>query len=400
MDTHGLHPRRMLLLACGVFLAAGMVLSGLGPALPFLAARSQQHVVALGVLFTAISLGVILAQALVGRASDRFGLQIVLAAGMVLMSVGALALAVSSRFVLLVLAALLMGIGYGAVLSAGNLLVARLYPTRSAAALNGVNVFYGIGSIIGPLLAGYAGAQLGASYAALALGAAVLLVLAPFLMGRLEVAVHDTVAVPPADDMRGAGVLWLLAVLLLIYIGTEVGLGGWITVYLITSAHLTPEMAALGASGFWLGFTAGRMLGTALGLRLTSSALLLSSLSGVLGAAAILLFGVGAQLPSVVGILLLGLACGPVFPTLLAVIMSATQGSNRAAARVLALGNTGGLLLPALFGFLLGSYGPAAMAGMVFGAALGMLIVGAIGVALLVQRRTTLALEQSETVAR
>ncbi|HNP88836.1 MAG TPA: MFS transporter, partial [Kouleothrix sp.] len=162
MDTHGLHPRRMLLLACGVFLAAGMVLSGLGPALPFLAARSQQHVVALGVLFTAISLGVILAQALVGRASDRFGLQIVLAAGMVLMSVGALALAVSSRFVLLVLAALLMGIGYGAVLSAGNLLVARLYPTRSAAALNGVNVFYGIGSIIGPLLAGYAGAQLGA----------------------------------------------------------------------------------------------------------------------------------------------------------------------------------------------------------------------------------------------
>ena len=382
MNTSLAHPARTLLLACGVFLAAGTVLSGIGPALPALAARSGQNVAALGALFTALSAGVVLTQLVVGRASDRWGLPVVLAAGMALMALGALLLALGASLLALLLAALVAGMGFGGVIAAGNVLVARLFPARSAAALNGANVFFGVGSIVGPLLAGIAGARLGVPYAALVLGAAALLLLAP-LIGRRPPPPTIVGAGAEGDAGRGAGTLWLFGVVLLIYTGTEVGLGGWITVYLIASAGLAPEMAALGASGFWLGLTSGRALGAALGLRLAPPNLLLLSLVAVLLGALALAAGLGRPLASLASIVLLGLACGPVFPTVLAVIAGATGGSNRAAAHVLTLGNGGGLILPALLGVLLGRYGPGAMVGVVLVAALAMLTICGVAVLLL-----------------
>src|SRR5262249_36169629 len=82
--------RHTLMLACGVFLAAGISLASLGPLLPFLARHVEGDIAALGWLFTALSGGVMVAQFGVGRASDRFGQRPVLAAGMLLMGGGAI----------------------------------------------------------------------------------------------------------------------------------------------------------------------------------------------------------------------------------------------------------------------------------------------------------------------
>jgi fucose permease len=78
---------------------------------------------------------------------------------------------------------------------------------------------------------------------------------------------------------------------------------------------------------------------------------------------------------SVAGVLLFGLSCGPVFPTLLALVTAATRGRGTAASLVLALGNCGGLIIPALLGWLLNRYGPSSTSGMLLGAALAMLIL-------------------------
>src|SRR5690349_13778770 len=80
--------RRTLALVCAVFLAAGVALSGVGPALPLLALHIEQDIAVLGGLFTAISLGIILTQFGAGLASARFGQRIVLAGGMLLMCSG------------------------------------------------------------------------------------------------------------------------------------------------------------------------------------------------------------------------------------------------------------------------------------------------------------------------
>src|SRR3954454_24504026 len=174
--------RRTLALACAVFLSAGVTLSGFGPALPLLARHIGQDIAVLGALFTAISLGIILTQFGAGRASARFGQRFLLAAGMLLMGSGGIGVTFGRSLPILLVGALLFGIGFGGVLAAGNVLVGQLFPTRSAAALNGVNLFFGVGSMLGPAIAGQAGLRLGTPQTALWVGAGLLLALVPMVL--------------------------------------------------------------------------------------------------------------------------------------------------------------------------------------------------------------------------
>ena len=228
-------PQRTLAIACGIFLTAGVILAGLGPALPQLATHVGQDIAALGWLFTAISAGVIIAQFAIAPASARFGQRPVLIAGMLLMSCGTFGVTIGGSLAELIAGALLAGFGFGGVLTAGNSLVAALFPTHSAAALNGVNVFFGVGSIIGPVVAGAAGTQLGLSQAALWIGAGLLLALAPTLLGASSRASTRRESVGAGRAAPPQIAFWLFGLLLLVYVGTEVGFGAWVTVYMIRS---------------------------------------------------------------------------------------------------------------------------------------------------------------------
>src|SRR5215213_8097056 len=215
--------RRTLALACATFLAAGVTLSGVGPALPLLALHIEQDIAMLGGLFTAISLGIILTQFGAGPASVRFGLRFVLAAGMLLMGSGGIGVTFGRSLAILLAGALLFGIGFGGILAAGNLLVGQLFPTRSAAALNGVNLFFGIGSMLGPAIAGWAGLRLGAPQTAVWVGAGLLLALVPIVLSYTAQPPTQAAKQSAQERPQQRNTGWLLAIMLLIYIGTEVG---------------------------------------------------------------------------------------------------------------------------------------------------------------------------------
>lgn len=373
-------PRRTLALACGVFLTVGTILASLGPSLPQLAINVGYDIAALGWLFTAFSSGVVLAQLGAGLASDRFGLRPVLTAGMLVMSAGILGVTLSASLAAMLASGLLSGLGFGGVLAAGNVLVAGLYPARSAAVLNGANVFFGIGSVLGPAAVGLASAQLGLPLASLWTAAALLAALAPaLLVGRARAPKRAAPAPERASDgaVRAPLAMWLLGVLLLIYIGTEVGFGAWVTVYMIESVGLAQPTAALVASGFWLALTFGRVLATLLGMRLSTPALLTTALLGMLAGGIVLNVGVGGVGWSVAAVLLLGLSCGPVFPTILALATAAGQTNRSSASVVLAVGNCGGLIFPVVIGLLLSRFGPAAVAWLVLGTTTTMVVLQA-----------------------
>jgi fucose permease len=384
METTAIHRAdrgalQTLVLTCGIFLAAGTMLSSLGPYLPFLAESSRMDLASLGWIFTTFSGGVVLTQAGFGIASARLGLRGVLATGTLLMGSGILAVSLVSSLPILLVLTGIAGAGFGGVIAAGNVLVARLFVDRSATALNGVNVFFGVGAVIGPLIVGQAGTRLGLPQLALWVGGGLILLFSPLVLWRASA---PTTELRPATRSSSAGrravrLVLLLGLLLLIYIGTEVGFAGWVTAYMQQSAGLDLSNAALVASGFWLALSVGRMLGAALGMRISARSLLLTTLSGLLVGAALMALSVGNPGLSLTGAMLFGLACGPVFPTVIALITTIARGDDRIAGLALGIGNCGGLVLPALFGLLLTGYGPSTMIGLVLACTAVMLALGA-----------------------
>lgn len=65
----------------------------------------------------------------------------------------------------------------------------------------------------------------------------------------------EAVLKPPA-----ARVTWLCAFFLLGYVGIEVGLGGWIVVFMIQVRQGAKFASGMTATGFWLGLTLGRFV--------------------------------------------------------------------------------------------------------------------------------------------
>jgi fucose permease len=89
--------------------------------------------------------------------------------------------------------------------------------------------------------------------------------------------------------------------------------------------------------------------------------------------AILLVLGVGDRATSIAGVLCLGLSCGPVFPTVLAIVTTTVRNGAATTSIVLAIGNGGGLIIPVLMGVLLARYGPSAVASLVLIAVLAML---------------------------
>lgn len=369
---------------CAVYLAAGLTLASIGPSLAALAANVEQDIAVIGSQFTAFSLGTVLVQLLAPSLSARHGQRAVLALGALLMGSGILGESLSRTIGPLLAFALLGGLGFGAILAAGSVLIPQFFPARGASALNLVNLFFGVGSIIGPLVAGWARAGGGTPLVALWLGAGLLLALLPIISRAAEAPVGGLYSSANAD-LPPWGLVLLLGLLLLVYSGTEIAVGGWAAVYLEAGPGLTPERAAFAVSGFWLALTVGRGLGAALGLRLGALALLRLAVGVMLAGALLLALSVGAAGRSVLALMLIGLACGPIFPTTLALVATIARGRSAATSLALAIGNIGGALIPPALGLVLSGAGPAAAAALVL--ALSLIVVAIFGLVAWVSRR-------------
>ena len=355
-----LSPRATLILVCTLYLASGLTLASIGPNLATLATHSGQDISVIGSLFTAFSLGTVLAQLPAPWLTARYGQRAVLTLGIVMMGTGVLGESLSRSLALLLSMGLLAGLGFGTILASGNLLVAQLFTHRSTSVLNLINLFFGVGSIIGPLITSWAKVSIGSSLAALWLGAGMFFLLAPVatlvpVTTRSSSSVTDR-ATPPW------GLIMLFGLLLLVYSGIEIAIGGWSTIYLNASTGMPLEQAAIAVSGFWLALTIGRGIGSILGLRLEAITLLRLAIGLLLAGTILLATSVGDVWRSVVALLIIGVASGPIFPSSLALIARITQGQSSAIALTLAVANMGGALIPPLIGMILRTSGPNVMA--------------------------------------
>jgi FHS family Na+ dependent glucose MFS transporter 1 len=357
------HRYTILLLCCLFFFSLGTSVAAYGPLLPELALLNQVSLTAIGGLYTFYFLGALFGQFISGPLSDRVGEKPLLLGSALLLTACFAALPYSANFALSMTLFTLIGLGAGGIVLTANILVARVFARRSVSALNLLNLFFGLGAFFSPALVGYAIERFGQGRMILWLvcGLVAIQFLLFFPLRIPPRPVEENAEAGGFGSLLRSRLIWLLAALLLLYVGVESGLGGWITVHMNRTTPLSLETAALAASGFWLALTIGRLVTVWLGMRLSGMRILAFSMGGALAGSLLLVLGIGSIPLSAAGVLLTGFSFGSIFPSVVSLTGSAFPAQpGKAMTIVNGMASIGAMVLPWLQGILLNNVSPLA----------------------------------------
>lgn len=347
------------------FLAMALIAqtTALGPAAPGVAGVLGLSAAAAGMLVPVHNAGSLVGILWWGRAQGRVPSSRILVVGVALLLAGALLVAVNpgaaasralpegalvavgprtGAFVGLVVAALLLGLGFGLLTAGVNTVMAAR--GEGAGVLNAMHGTYGGAAILFPLVVGFR--DLRTVYVIVAVGC--LLLFAPIRRAQ-------PLRRPPADggaaDRRSRP--WV--VMLTVAMGVEVGAAAWAATHLV-GAGRAEDTASATVAGFFAAFTAARFLlapiaGRTDPSRIVRGGLVLAAVAAI--AATITPFAVVAWV-------LVGVGIGPVFPTTLAWLLGAHE-DDRATTRLMVGGAIGGTLLPAAIGGVVAVVGTGAV---------------------------------------
>ncbi|MGJ7457820.1 MFS transporter [Halomonas sp. RA08-2] len=340
-----------------VMLAVGMSGGLLGPALPHLAAMTGSTMGQLSVLFTARALGNMLGSLLSGRLVDRFPGHRVIAAMLLLMAVGLVAVPFSQGLAVLTAVVFLLGLTEISVNAGSNTLLLWTHGKESPPWISGLHFCFGLGGTLVPLVLVAVLALTGHfAWAFWAVALYALLLIWPLvrLASPCPPAVREEDApMPPADAWR----LGLFLFMFSLYVGMEITFAGWVTAY-ATLDGMPSKEAALLATLFWLALSAGRLLAIPLLRRFSPWWVLRGCLA--LGLASGLALQLG-WLPLAVVSLLFGLAASAIFPTLFGLSNQLMTISGRTTGLIFLAAGVGAMVVPSLAGLLLERAGTGAL---------------------------------------
>jgi fucose permease len=288
----------------------------------------------IGTTFFTLSVGYVLGGLATGWLTERFGIRVALAFGGGAFALSGLYLATRPPFAAFVLVQLVSGFGAGLLESALNVYLAGL--PGATTRLNRLHAFFGVGALIGPVLAERIVAVTSWTVVWLVLALASVALVAGFLAVfplRLPspAPAPAPAAAPPAAApspkargllraaLREPGVL-LGGAMLAVYVGLEMSMGNWGFGYLVQARGLTASLAGYTVSGYWLGLTIGRFLISPVAAKLgvTTAGMMYGCLAGV--AAAVTLAWLSPTVAvTITALVLLGFFLGPVFPTTMAI---------------------------------------------------------------------------------
>jgi FHS family glucose/mannose:H+ symporter-like MFS transporter len=335
------------------FLPAGAATVMLGPLLPSLIHRWQMQDAQAGTLFTAQFLGQ-LCGALLGTRNLRASVLY----GAALSAAGCLAITWFS-FAAAPIALFFIGLGLGAGLAAGNVIVGTAMPAARTRLISLLNVSWSIGAILCPMLvrlSASGGVRLFFLLTAACLAAAALFAIA--IPRGLQAS--KAIETPPTQiaeiSSRTAAksslsplfTLIAFAAAMFLYVGVENSLGGWLPSYAIRSD------ASLRASSisfcFWMAELAGRLLIAALSSRVQEAKLYRVCLALLLFAEVALCTVAHLSPANMVALAILsGLTLAPLYPLIVAFVLARSENHPQLGA-LFACASLGGAILPWITG--------------------------------------------------
>jgi fucose permease len=343
-------------LSYAAFVLVGMS-AGVGGVL-LLAQIGDYHVdrATIGITFFVGSAGFVLGGISTGPLIDRFGYRIALATGGGAFILAGLYLATRPPFLAFLLVQLAVGFAGGTMESALNAFITAI--PNSTTLLNHLHAYFGVGALIGPVLATWIVGFASWTTVYLVLALVCVPLTAGFLFGYPRLQPRDPGSPAKAGGLLGAtlrerGVL-LGSTMLAIYVGLEIGVGTWAYSYLVQSRGLPDIVAGTAVGGYWLGLTIGRFIISPIASRLgtTTVAMIYVCLAGVAATAALAWLAPIAAL-AVAALVLLGFFLGPIFPTTM--VMAPQLTTSRLVPTAIGVMNAGSVVGASVVPWLAGA---------------------------------------------
>lgn len=279
---------------------------------------------ALGGLLVSYTAGYLVSSFGSGRLLARLNVGAVLALSCLATGLSLLGYAGARHWWLVIAFGALAGLGAGAIDAGLNTYAATHFSARM---VNWLHAFYGVGALSGPvLMTRLLGAEFPWQAGYVLVGGGQLALAACFVLTLRQwneeqradetMTKESVIAAPSASTLR-LPVVWLSTTLFFVYTGIEAVAGAW-AYSLLTEARGVPMLlAGTWMSLYWGALTAGRILSAMVAERVSVRLLLRGCIAGQ-AVGALLLWLDLARFSNLFGLVLLGLACAPIFPTLIA----------------------------------------------------------------------------------
>lgn len=340
------------------YIGLGIPDSLLGSAWPAIYGEFHVPVSYASIISAIISTGTVLSSLFSTRIIAKLGTAKVTALSTSLTAISLLGFSCSHNFLWLCLCAVPLGIGAGSIDTALNNYVALRY---NAMQMSFLHCFYGVGVTVSPYLMSLAlsdnlnwrGGYRTVFYIQLIIALLSFFSLPLWKKVKATQQEDDNICVLPLFQMIKRKKIWASC-------GVFVGISAlestcliWGSTYLSDTIGLSADMAAALITFYFAGMTLGRFLSGLLSLRFSDWKIITIGESIILAAVCILLLTNTVSF-AVLGLFLVGLGNGPIFPNMthLTPILYKKETSQSIIGIEMAFSNLSIMLTPVLFGFL------------------------------------------------
>ncbi|MCM3109400.1 MFS transporter [Lederbergia lenta] len=347
------------------FISLGLPDSMLGAAWPVMQPEYGLPLETAGFLYMVIAGGTIVSSLLSGKVIKMIGTGKVTVISVFMTAIALLGFSFSSSLIWLIICAIPLGLGGGAVDAALNNYVATHYKAHH---MSWLHCFWGVGATLGPIIMSvFISGQFSwrSGYVAIAIiqfSLVVLLLVTLPLWNKVaknrQVEITEDSDYSPDVNLQNVKPLQIKGVKLafvsfFFYCGVEATMGLWGSSFLVNIKELSPATAAKWISFFYAGITIGRLVTGFITLKISNLILIRTGQITALIGAILLILPIPVSF-SLVGFIFVGLGLAPIYPCMLheTPVRFGKEHSQTIMGYQMAVAYTGSTFLPPLLGLM------------------------------------------------
>ncbi len=343
------------------FISLGLPDALLGSAWPVMYPIFNVPISFAGIITMVISMGTIVSSLNATKYIKKFGTGKVTAFSVFLTALALFGFSFSGSFWMLILWSIPYGLGAGAVDAALNSFVAAHYSSKH---MSWLHAFWGVGASTGPYIMSYAlisrssWAYGYSSVGVIQMGLTFFLLISlPIwkkhnnLSMQVQQIEHANLKISQALKIKGVK---QILIAFFAYCALEATTGLWASSYLVLQRGVNPETAAKWASLFYLGITGGRFLSGFISERYGNRNMIRIGLAIIGIGLSVILIPSQIDLLPLVGLVVIGLGCAPIYPSIIHETPSSfgVENAQSIIGIQMASAYVGTTVMPPLFGFL------------------------------------------------